>query len=190
MWVADCIESIKRHYQRLSHCFLFFTLVFCVLFTLCGCAPSSTKESVQSTEVATSLYGNGASEVQRSTQVSQARRSQDDDPYSREAVALYLHEHGDLPSFYITKAEAEAMDWDVRNPGEYVIGGDRFGNREGKLPKEKGLQYHECDLRSGYGKTRGTERLVYSNRGDIYYTSDHSESFVLLYDADGEVRHE
>ena len=31
----------------------------------------------------------------------------------------------------------------------------------------------------------GAERIVFSNDGLIYYTDDHYESFILLYDEDG-----
>lgn len=67
------------------------------------------------------------------------------------------------------------------------IGGNKFGNREGLLPKEKGRTYYECDVNyeSGY---RGEERIVYSNDGLIYYTGDHYESFELLYTKEGPVQ--
>jgi guanyl-specific ribonuclease Sa len=61
-----------------------------------------------------------------------------------------------------------------------VIGGDRFGNREGLLPESDGRKYFECDV-AYEGGYRGAERLVYSNDGLIYYTPDHYESFTLLY---------
>ena len=68
--------------------------------------------------------------------------------------------------------------WDVTE--KKSIGGDRFGNREGKLPIKEGRQYYECDI-NYEGGYRGSERIVYSNDGLIYYTKDHYENFVLLY---------
>ena len=62
------------------------------------------------------------------------------------------------------------------------IGGDRFGNYEGKLPKAKGRKWTECDLNTVGKRSRGAERLIFSNDGLIYYTPDHYESFELLYD--------
>jgi len=114
-----------------------------------------------------------------------------------EEVALYLHAFEELPLNYITKNEARDLGWDGNGNHlwqlsyGYCIGGDRFGNREGILPKAKGRQYYECDVNFEDGK-RGAERLVFSNDGLIYYTADHYESFELIYDgwyyADGYYR--
>ena len=105
---------------------------------------------------------------------------------SKEDVALYVHTYGHLPSNFIPKKEAEAAGWqggplDKVLPG-MSIGGDRFGNYEGKLPKAKGRKWTECDLNTLGARTRGAERLIFSNDGLIYYTPDHYESFELLYD--------
>ena len=105
---------------------------------------------------------------------------------SKEDVALYVHTYGHLPSNFIPKKEAEAAGWqggplDKVLPG-MSIGGDRFGNYEGKLPKAKGRKWTECDLNTLGARTRGAERLILSNDGLIYYTPDHYESFELLYD--------
>ena len=109
------------------------------------------------------------------------------DYISDEEVALYLHAFEELPPNYITKNEAKDLGWDGNGNHlwqlsyGYCIGGDRFGNREGILPKAKGRQYYECDVNFGDGK-RGAERLVFSNDGLIYYTTDHYNSFELLYE--------
>ncbi|GAA0357110.1 ribonuclease domain-containing protein [Alkalibacterium iburiense] len=108
---------------------------------------------------------------------------------SEEEVALYLDTYGELPYNYVTKEEARELGW-VASEGnlwevtdEYLIGGDRFGNREGLLPEESGRQYFEADV-NYEGGYRGAERLVYSNDGLIYYTDDHYDSFTLLYGED------
>ena len=62
-----------------------------------------------------------------------------------------------------------------------AIGGDKFGNREGLLPKADGRQYYECDIDTNVQSSRGAKRLVFSNDGLIYYTEDHYETFTLLY---------
>ena len=103
----------------------------------------------------------------------------------RDDVALYIHTYGHLPVNFVTKSEARQAGWDGGSledvmPG-YCIGGDYFGNNEGLLPKKKGRTYHECDIDTLHKKSRGSKRIVYSNDGLIYYTSDHYESFVLLY---------
>ncbi len=101
-------------------------------------------------------------------------------------VADYLYLYGHLPDNYITKNEARDMGWDSQDgnldevaPG-MSIGGDKFGNREGLLPKAKGRQYYECDVNYD-GGYRGGERIVYSNDGLIFYTDDHYNSFEQLY---------
>ncbi len=104
---------------------------------------------------------------------------------TKEDVALYLHTYGELPSNFITKKEAQKLGWSGGSLEPYMkngcIGGDYFGNYEGVLPKGNGLSYHECDIDTLGQKKRGTKRLVFSNKGDIYYTEDHYETFTQLY---------
>ena len=100
-------------------------------------------------------------------------------------VALYLHAYGRLPANFITKAEAEQAGWPGGSLEKYCpgkcIGGDRFGNREGKLPDAPGRVWYECDINTLGASKRGAERLVFSNDGLIYYSPDHYESFTRLY---------
>lgn len=104
--------------------------------------------------------------------------------YQKDEVALYIHQYGKLPENYITKREAEDLGWSGGSVESYapgrVIGGSKFGNYEGLLPKKKGRQYYECDIDT-LKKKRGAKRIVFSNDGLIYYTEDHYESFELLY---------
>lgn len=100
-----------------------------------------------------------------------------------EDVAAYLNTYGELPGNFITKKEAQALGWDSSKgnlqevaPGK-SIGGDRFGNYEGRLPEGK---WTECDV-NYHGGYRGGERLVFSEDGAIYYTDDHYETFERLY---------
>lgn len=103
-----------------------------------------------------------------------------------EDVALYLETYGELPGNFITKNEARELGWEGGSLEPYApgkcIGGDKFGNREGLLPKEQGRTYRECDIDTLGAKSRGAKRIVYSNDGLIYYTDDHYESFTLLYE--------
>ena len=105
--------------------------------------------------------------------------------YSAEDVALYLVTYGELPSNFITKNEARDLGWEGGSVQRYkegaAIGGDKFGNREGILPKASGRQYYECDIDTDGKSSRGAKRIVFSNDGLIYYTDDHYESFTLLY---------
>ena len=105
---------------------------------------------------------------------------------SKDEVALYIHEYGKLPSNFITKNEAKDLGWqsskgnlDKVAPG-MSIGGDRFGNYEGLLPKKKGRTYTECDI-NYEGGFRGGERIIFSNDGLIFYTDDHYNTFEQLY---------
>ena len=57
-------------------------------------------------------------------------------------VISYVKENHHLPEYYITKSEAKKQGWNPSQgnlcevlPGK-AIGGDYFGNREGRLPKD------------------------------------------------------
>ncbi len=104
---------------------------------------------------------------------------------TKEDVCAYLIAYGHLPPNFITKNEARAAGWQGGTLERYCpgkcIGGDRFGNREGLLPSAKGRTWTECDINTLGAKSRGSERLVFSNDGLIYYTGDHYESFQQLY---------
>ena len=103
----------------------------------------------------------------------------------KDNVALYIHLYSKLPSNYITKEKAEELGWSGGSVERYAagkcIGGSRFGNYEGLLPKKSGRTYYECDIDTLGESSRGAKRIVYSNDGLIYYTDDHYESFELLY---------
>ena len=105
--------------------------------------------------------------------------------YSKKDVALYIHTYGKLPENFITKSEAQDLGWSGGSVERYkdgaAIGGDKFGNYEGLLPKKSGRKYYECDIDTKGKNSRGAKRIIFSNDGLIYYTSDHYESFELLY---------
>ena len=104
---------------------------------------------------------------------------------TKDEVALYIHTFGHLPSNYITKKQAQSRGWSGGSLKKYApgccIGGDRFGNYEGLLPKAKGRTYTECDIDTMNANSRGAKRIIFSNDGLIYYTDDHYESFTKLY---------
>ncbi len=104
---------------------------------------------------------------------------------SKDEVALYIHLYGKLPGNFITKAEAQKLGWTGGGLDKYAkgksIGGDSFGNFEGRLPKAKGRKYTECDIDTAGAKSRGAKRIVFSNDGLIFYTDDHYETFTQLY---------
>jgi Guanyl-specific ribonuclease Sa len=104
---------------------------------------------------------------------------------SRDDVALYLHTYNKLPSNFITKQTAMKLGWthkrtlDEVAPGK-SIGGDKFGNFEGRLPIVAGRTYRECDIDYIKG-SRGSKRIIFSNDGNIYYSGDHYKNFEKLY---------
>ena len=100
-------------------------------------------------------------------------------------IVDYLYEYGELPDNFITKKEAQALGWDSSEnyvgdvaPGK-SIGGDRFGNYEGLLPKKSGRTYYEADCYYE-GRKRNACRVVYSNDGLYFYTDDHYETFTEM----------
>jgi len=98
----------------------------------------------------------------------------------------HVHATGRLPDCYLTKAQARDRGW---RPGANLwraapgaaIGGDRFHNREGRLPA--GFRYVEADLDYRGGR-RGARRLVFavSTRGRwrMWVTVDHYRTFVRV----------
>lgn len=111
--------------------------------------------------------------------------AEDGEYTSKEDVALYLHVYGRLPKNFMTKNEARVLGWEGGGLDSFAygkcIGGDRFGNYEGLLPEKNGRRYFECDIDTLHARSRGSKRIIYSNDGLIYYTSNHYESFTLLY---------
>ena len=107
---------------------------------------------------------------------------------TRDSVAAYLCKFDKLPTNYVTQNEGKSLyesktgksfdKWNF-NPWTTIgvmIGGDKFANNEGLLPKGT---YHEADIDYS-AKNRGTKRLVYQSDCVIYYTADHYESFSKL----------
>ena len=107
---------------------------------------------------------------------------------TKEDVALYLYTYGTLPENFMTKSEAKKLGWEGGGLDRYAygmcIGGDKFGNYEGRLPDADGRRWTECDIDTLHANSRGAKRIVFSNDGLIYYTEDHYESFELLYGED------
>lgn len=95
-------------------------------------------------------------------------------------VISYVKQNQHLPDYYITKSKAKQQGWIPSQgnlcevlPGK-AIGGDYFGNREGKLPK--GEKYFEADVNYNCGN-RNADRIVFTVNGDVYLTKDHYRSF-------------
>lgn len=103
----------------------------------------------------------------------------------KEHVAAYINEFAKLPHNYITKNEAKKLGWQTNGTLDKVapgksIGGDRYGNYEGRVPNKSGRTWKECDIDYVKGN-RNSKRIVFSNDGLIYYTNDHYQTFTKLY---------
>ncbi|PHM36137.1 ribonuclease domain-containing protein [Xenorhabdus innexi] len=128
----------------------------------------------------------GGKDTPKNTVVAEESASQQIDVLTEQhRVVDYLHQHHKLPDYYITKKQARQLGWEPRKgnlceviPGK-AIGGDRFTNREHKLPDEAGRQWFEADVNYNCGH-RGSDRLIYSSDGLIYLTLDHYNNFTRL----------
>ena len=113
--------------------------------------------------------------------------SEDDVYDTKDEVALYIYTFHHLPSCFMTKKEARKKGWTSgalnRTIKGMCIGGDYFGNYEGLLP-DTGEDYYECDIDTMHSRSRGAKRIIYTLDGDVWYTEDHYESYVQLYDGD------
>lgn len=110
----------------------------------------------------------------------QYNRQAIDELTKENTVITYVKQNHQLPDYYITKNEAKKSGWNPSQgnlcevlPGK-AIGGDYFGNREGKLPK--GMKYFEADVNYNCGNRNG-DRIVFTKNGEIYLTKDHYKSF-------------
>jgi hypothetical protein len=95
----------------------------------------------------------------------------------------HVYATGRLPDCYLTNRRAEERGWrpgsDLwRSAPGHSIGGDNFGNREGRLPARN--RYAEADLDYAGGR-RGAARLVFVRDGKgrwlQWVTTDHYRSF-------------
>lgn len=171
--VTGTAPEMKRVVSVRRLLYLFFLLLTVVVFAGCSAADI--------------LSGEGNNNEQETVQESSDIEVEEDGYYTdRDEVALYIHTFRRLPDNFIRKSEASKLGWEPSEGNLWEvtdrksIGGDRFGNREGLLPDKEGRQYYEADI-NYEGGYRGAERIVYSNDGLIYYTSDHYDTFFLLY---------
>jgi ribonuclease len=108
----------------------------------------------------------------------------DIDELTKEAVVVpYVKQFHRLPRCYITKKYARKRGWDPAKgnlcevlPGR-AIGGDRFTNREGRLPEKPRRKWYEADLNYNCAH-RNADRLLFSNDGLVFVTKDHYKTFA------------
>lgn len=104
---------------------------------------------------------------------------------SEQTVVSYLRQNHRLPDYYVTKRQARDAGWDARAgnlcqvlPGK-AIGGDRFSNREGRLPNAYKRVWREADINYRCGR-RGADRVLFASDGLIYVSRDHYKQFVRV----------
>ena len=93
-----------------------------------------------------------------------------------------LQQTGKLPDNFITKAEAQSLGWKSGKvvPDGKSIGQEPYSNKEGLLPNAPNRQWYEADINYQGTKSRGEERLLYSNDGLLYFTRDHYETIESM----------
>lgn len=67
-----------------------------------------------------------------------------------------------------------------KGPYPYAKDGAVFGNREGRLPRQKRGYYREYTVKTPGERTRGARRIVGGAGGERWYTADHYQSFRLI----------
>ncbi|QLG87425.1 ribonuclease [Chitinibacter bivalviorum] len=96
-------------------------------------------------------------------------------------ILVSLNQNNRLPDQFVTKKTAQQAGW---KPGSSLwdslpgksIGGDKFSNRERRLPDGK---YFEADL-DYQGYKRNAKRIVFQVKGPRYITVDHYNTFTEI----------
>jgi len=162
-------------------------LILALVVSMTACVPQSPQTTLPSTQSTTAPQPTvPVASTPPATEETDPLLAEDGYYNSKEDVALYIHLYGCLPRNYVTKSYAsDVLKCSTSRVEDYwpggAIGGDVFGNREGLLPKKAGRTWTECDINTWGRYARGAERIVFSNDGLVYYTSDHYRSFELLY---------
>lgn len=135
------------------------------------------KNNTNNTKSEQVSYGSTASEENN---INTSDQQSIDQLTEEKRVISYVKQNHKLPDYYITKNEARRQGWNPSQgnlceilPGK-AIGGDKFSNREGNLPK--GERYFEADVNYNCGN-RNADRIVFTEDGDVYLTKNHYKSF-------------
>ncbi|MBA4359580.1 MULTISPECIES: ribonuclease domain-containing protein [Pseudomonas] len=99
-----------------------------------------------------------------------------------------LRTTGQLPSNYVTKAQAAQQGW---QPGKALnnsvpsgqLGGDVFANSTNILPSSAGRTWFEADVGLTSTMSRSNQpgtRLLYSSDGLLYITTDHYKTVAPI----------
>ena len=100
---------------------------------------------------------------------------------SANSVIEHLQQHGKLPDEYVTKTQARQQGWSGKNAlHNGQIGGDIYRNDDLLLPTAKNRIWYEADIGIDSSIARNKQagiRLLYSNDGLIFITTDHYKTF-------------
>ncbi len=80
---------------------------------------------------------------------------------------------GDLPK----EARATLVLIKAGGPFPHQKDAAIFGNREGRLPRERRGYYREYTVRTPGSRDRGARRIVAGRPGEYHYTDDHYRTF-------------
>ena len=165
--------SSNTGYHKKNKSLRSFMFALCVILAIVSGIYTFVGKSSPSSSNASPIVSTSLSGVQYTT---------------KNEVAKYICENGHLPSNYVSKSEGKRLyeqktgrnftKWNF-NPLTtlgVMIGGDYFENREGLLPQGT---WYEADV-DYFASNRGTNRLVYSSGCNIYYTSNHYNSFSKI----------
>ena len=162
-----------------------YTLLLAVVSVALAVIPALLLALITSLSLAACSFVALPMDPEQPTNQKQEQLAEDGTYTTKEDVARYIHLYGHLPDNFITKKEAQQLGWTGGSLEPYApgccIGGSRFGNYEGLLPEADGRTWTECDINTQGARSRGPERIVFSNDGLIYYTGDHYQTFELLY---------
>ena len=169
-----------------------FALLLCMFFTLTvlvGCSSKKKQEEPKPATATTATVKKEANNGQNqaanvAANTGKIKVSQNGTYSDKDHVAAYINQFKKLPSNYITKNEAKKLGWQTKGTLDKVapgksIGGDRYGDYEGKLPKAANRKWTECDIDYVKGN-RNAKRIIFSSDGLIYYTNDHYKTFTKL----------
>lgn len=97
----------------------------------------------------------------------------------------WLKHYGRLPDYYITREYAKRKGWNPFKgnlaeiaPGKMIMGGV-YKNADRILPDTPGRIWYEADLNYS-GGYRNRERILFSNDGLIFITTDHYHNFTEI----------
>lgn len=164
--------------------FAFLLSMLLVVSVITGCGSSKKADSTSSATKSAAQISVQKNDNSKAN-VKQITIDKDGSYTDKVHVAAYINQFSKLPKNYITKAEAKKLGWQTKGTLDKVapgksIGGDRYGNYEGRLPGKNGRSWKECDIDYVKGN-RNAKRIVFSNDGLIYYTEDHYNTFQKLY---------